>query len=197
MKNIIQPIFSNFIFQTDLKIDLKKLKVYLDGIVSSDSGRQLTNYGGYQSNDLEVTDDLSNLITQVSDSIDIVSSSVGINKKLKLDNFWLNVNGHKDFNQIHNHPHAVLSAIFYVSAPLKCGNLILKNSGGTLIKSYLDYHSLVPNVDYNLNSYLAELWKIFPEENVLTVFPSWLEHYVEPNNNETEKRISIAFNYSY
>ena len=36
-------------------------------------------------------------------------------------------------------------------------------------------------------------FKIFPQENMLLMFPSWLEHDVEPNKSKKE-RIAISFN---
>ena len=46
--------------------------------------------------------------------------------------------------------------------------------------------------DYNQQN--SSFWSFEPQENVLFIFPSFLEHKVEPNMNETEKRISISFN---
>ena len=44
------------------------------------------------------------------------------------------------------------------------------------------------------NEYNSSTWKIEPEKNLCVLFPSYLNHYVEPNLNKKE-RISISFNY--
>ena len=37
-------------------------------------------------------------------------------------------------------------------------------------------------------------WWMPSIENYLYLFPSWLSHWVEPNLNKKEERISISFN---
>ena len=47
------------------------------------------------------------------------------------------------------------------------------------------------------NPYNSATWKIPPTNNTLLLFPSWLNHTVDPNMNKKEKRISISFNLSF
>ena len=42
----------------------------------------------------------------------------------------------------------------------------------------------------------AVTWWMPSEVNTLYLFPSWLNHCVEANENKTEERISISFNTS-
>ena len=44
------------------------------------------------------------------------------------------------------------------------------------------------------NAWNSNCWFLNVENNTLTLFPSWLEHSVEPNKNATTDRISLAFN---
>ena len=39
----------------------------------------------------------------------------------------------------------------------------------------------------------SEVWSLDSSEDTLLIFPSWLDHYVEPNESD-EDRISISFN---
>ena len=51
--------------------------------------------------------------------------------------------------------------------------------------------------DKNITRYTqknSSIWSFEPEENMLFIFPSSLEHKVTPHMNKTEKRISISFN---
>ena len=45
------------------------------------------------------------------------------------------------------------------------------------------------------NEYNSSIWSIDPKENLLVLFPSNMEHFVEPNLNKNNERISISFNY--
>lgn len=190
----ITPIFSNFYSKTNLDIDLDFLKIYLNQIVLEDRGRELSNYGGYQSHDLEFNKYTRPLLTKINCCINAVAKNVGLKEnKLKIKNLWLNINSKKDFNVVHTHTGSVISGVFYIKCPENCGNLVLKNQNDDILRCYLRHSNLIGGIDYGFTQYTSEVWSITPEENTLIMFPSWLEHYVEPNNSEQE-RISIAFN---
>ena len=195
MNTYITPIFSNFYSKTNLDIDLDFLETYLRNIILEDSGRKISNYGGYQSKDLNINEYTQPLLTRVNYCVNEVAKSIGLKEnKLKLQKFWLNVNSKKDFNVPHTHNGSIISGVFYVKCPKNCGDLAFRNQNGDILRCYLRHSNLIGGIDYNFTEFTSELWSVIPEENSLILFPSWLEHYVEPNNSE-EKRISIAFNY--
>ena len=190
-------IFSDFFYQNTLNFDTTSLELYLNNVRLNDTGRKFSNYGGYQSNNLENNEYTYLFLSQISNCVKELSDGIGIKRRrLKLHNFWCNFNGPKDFNTLHTHPQSLISGVFYIKTPDNCGNLILKNRNGDLIKSYFDQWYLKEEQDYELNEITSQIWRIIPEKNNIILFPSWLEHYVEPNNS-TEERISIAFNYGY
>jgi uncharacterized protein (TIGR02466 family) len=86
-----------------------------------------------------------------------------------------------------------MSGVFYVKCSENCGDLVFKNQNDDVLRYYLRHSNLIGGVDYEFTQYTSEVWSVTPEENTLIMFPSWLGHYVEPNNSEQE-RISIAFN---
>jgi uncharacterized protein (TIGR02466 family) len=191
------PIFSDFFYKENLNIDIKFLETYLKEVMDVDEGRTVSNYGGYQSNNLDNNEYTFPLLEKVSENIQKVSNIIGIKKQgLKLHNFWLNINSKKDFNLPHVHPQSIISGVFYIKSPPNCGNLMLKNRNADLVKSYFDYWHLKEETDYAMNEITSQSWRIVPEENHLIIFPSWVEHYVEPNESDKE-RISISFNYGY
>jgi uncharacterized protein (TIGR02466 family) len=74
----------------------------------------------------------------------------------------------------------VFSGVFYLSASQDQGDIIFKNPNPFS-------HFVFPFIDdENLIHYKPETKKIL-------MFPSWLEHRVEPNLTDSP-RISIAFN---
>ena len=46
----------------------------------------------------------------------------------------------------------------------------------------------------NFNSLNSSIWRINPYKNQILIFPSWLEHMVEPSLNLNEERITLSFN---
>ena len=48
------------------------------------------------------------------------------------------------------------------------------------------------STEYNV--WNSRTWFVSVENNILVLFPSWLEHSVEPNEKATKNRISLSFN---
>ena len=89
---------------------------------------------------------------------------------------WAMVNQKHSYNAHHVHE-GLLSGVFYLQVPEDSGRLILCN----------------PAVRSDNHAIRIKDYAIQPENLALIMFPSWLEHYVEPNNSNDE-RISISFN---
>jgi len=156
---------------------------------NKDYGRISSNLGGWQSDDLfDAYTIISNLRKLIYNHIDIYSKNFKLNKKLKLDNLWININGYKDLNLPHIHPNSILSGVFYVKVPKNSGKIRFENPCLDLMESV--YQNSI--IEYN--SINSATWSLEPDENLLILFPSFLKHSVLPNMNKKEKRISISFN---
>src|SRR5262249_743488 len=116
------------------------------------------------------------------------------NRKKK-DNFrlsgWINVNRAGDFNLLHSHPGSFLSATYYVKVPpdMKGGEIYFRDPRGPAVAMYETPGIDLPWVGSGLGLPFA------PNAGHLLLFPSWLEHRVEPFAG-TGERISVAFNAS-
>jgi uncharacterized protein (TIGR02466 family) len=97
---------------------------------------------------------------------------------------WLNVHETMGYNAVHSHPGALISGVIYLSCPEGSGKLHLRDPrlGATASKSKLLLD-------------IGQEAVITPIEGFSILFPSYLEHWVEPSTcKETTHRISIAFN---
>jgi uncharacterized protein (TIGR02466 family) len=148
----------------------------------------LSNLGGYQSNDLKFNLIFLPLLKLIEIEANHLASNIEIKNNLKIDNFWLNVNAYRDLNKCHTHPHSILSGSFYVETPKNCGSIVFRHPYHSIIEMFWNNHTL------KYNKFNSTIWEFFPSEGQLLIFPSWLEHYVEPNMNEKKERISISFN---
>lgn len=96
---------------------------------------------------------------------------------------WANVHDKNGFNHGHIHREAALSGCFYLSVP---------DGGGSIC-----FHDPRPATLYTqplgkgVNKW--EKISISPKAGTFIIFPSWLEHSVEPNESE-DKRYAIAMN---
>jgi uncharacterized protein (TIGR02466 family) len=158
-------------------------------------GKKRSNSGGFQSIDMrpgnETDKDMSDLISNVTDKINEVSLAIGIPDKVYVGNYWVNINYRNSSNQQHSHAGSLLSAVFYVKVPENSGDIFFRNPNVNLQTAYLNHWHLLEKIK-NTTVTLGEI-RIRPKENMLIIFPSWLEHFVESNNSD-EERISIAFN---
>ena len=153
---------------------------YIDAIIDlsrAQSGSQKSNIGGWQSSDdLNVTMPvLRELISAINDIANDIVKDFGC-REVCIKEMWANINNHKDHNANHIHG-GILSGVFYLKVPANSGRLILCNPA---VRS--DGHIL-----------RAKNFPIQPENLACIFFPSWLEHYVEPNLSD-QSRISISFN---
>ena len=183
-------IFSSFFMREKINIDNDIIKKYCLDLQSKDAGKFVTNYGGWQSSDIRgYNKELSELIEQISHKMNHVKSILGLknNVNISLGNYWININGKGGFNIPHVHPFSLVSAVYYVNVPKDSGRLVFENP--------IQQHDYVmkPDTVETFNGINSGYWNVEPEQGELIIFPSWLRHWVEPNNTN-ENRISIAFN---
>ena len=102
---------------------------------------------------------------------------------------WMNVNRAGDFNVLHCHPGCFVSATYYVKLPaeMRGGEIVFRDPRGPAVAMYETPKIELPWVGTGTGIPYA------PSTGMLILFPSWLEHRVEPFEGEGE-RISIAFN---
>ena len=159
-------------------------------------GRESSNIGGWQSWDFTPPVMKNNPLGELHDNIMqhayACADDFGFqNYSLSMLNLWINVNKKGNSNAAHTHPGAVLSGVYYLSLPSCCyGNLIFQ-------RNPVDQHlreswGCSDNFD-RYNDLLADEYDIYPEEDRLIIFPSWLTHRVDASAGDGE-RISISFN---
>ena len=189
----IQEIFSVPIYKIKLDLNVKELQAFCQwkSIDEYESGRVVSNRGGYHSNDLSLDDvTLQPLIEEIkTHSSKFAKTFISKNKQI-LNNIWFNINLYKDSNISHNHAGDDISGVYYIKTPNECGNIIFEHPAQDLF----DYYFLNVENPEEVNTYNARTWWMPSEVNMLYLFPAWLNHSVELNKNKTEERISISFN---
>ena len=194
----IHDIFRVPVYSTQLNLDIKKLQSFCNEYQQKDTGKTLSNVGGYHSNDLP----LNKLKWPLGESLHPLIKEIGIhsskfakefinNNEQVLDSVWINISLYKDINRSHNHPFSDISGVYYVKTPDDCGNIVFEHPALDVLNYYLDDNNTIIE---EFNAYTSPTWWKPAVENRLYLFPGWLKHYVEPNLNKTEERISISFN---
>jgi uncharacterized protein (TIGR02466 family) len=108
-------------------------------------------------------------------------------QSVKIKSMWAIINSQGAWNQKHHHSNSDISAAYYVDAHDNCGDIVFYDPRPARV--YKHPIAIKPN---NLN---ATVNSIKPEPGLLVLFPSYLEHSVNPNMSD-KKRIVISFNLS-
>ena len=186
----ITDIFRIPLYQVELRLDVKKLQSFCKKWQHNHLGISKSNKGGYQSNSLTKDDPLIHSLIQELEHHSTSFANKFINKKRqKVDNLWMNENGYKDSNVTHVHPNSILSGAYYIKTPKNCGDLQFEHPAMDSLVYYTDTITY-DNPDIYNSGYIM----VPAIENILYIFPSWLKHSVQSNQNVKEERISISFN---
>lgn len=184
---LIENIFSSFLASTYIH-PTKELVDYVLETTSKDQCRRqdLIN----QSNFLDLN------LFPIRDIVDIVQDNFNdLHNKIELSDThrqivseaWVNIGNNINIDSIHCHPGRVFSAVYYLEADNDCGDLIFTNPNNSLV------HTLHPTFIKSYNCFNSHNYRLIPKKGLLVIFPSYLQHYVQPNLSKGN-RISLAFN---
>jgi uncharacterized protein (TIGR02466 family) len=152
-------------------------------------GVKKSNLFGYHSpeNIHEEETRIHPLLHYVGEMVLKAAEDIGfISVDVALTSVWFNINDSRQcMNAEHTHGDT-FSGVFYLKTPEGSGKLVLQNPGINRLWSGL---SLVERK----NQFTGEKISIAPIEGNIILFPSYLPHWVEPNDHDDE-RISISFN---
>jgi len=152
-------------------------------------GIKKSNFNGWHSKDFDLIDETpKKFINAVSSNINTAFNDMDwdIEKQIiKIKSIWAIINEKGASNERHHHGNSALSAAYYVRAPKNCGDIVFYDPRPAPVFS----HPIAkkPNI---LN---ATVNSITPEEGLLVLFPSYLDHSVKPNLSSNQ-RIVISFN---
>ncbi len=146
-----------------------------------------SNVKGFQSKPFKINnndDILHNFINKSTANMSSIGSSVEMNIWA-----WINVNPPSAYHIKHMHPQSNLSGVLWIKTPKNCGKVVFENPlSFQASKEIFAYTEL-----YRKNTNTHLYYEYEPYEGGMLIFPSYLEHLVEPNESE-EDRISVAFN---
>ena len=160
------------------------------------AGADKSNRGGWHSSGNifdQDADPIGILRGLVLDALDDANQAIGSKAdfsklRLKLSG-WMNMNPKGAFNAPHTHPGAHWSGVYYVAQPKT-------NSHNSGMIEFLDARTDLPNWRILDASPFRLKKRLRPMPGDLILFPSYLVHWVYPNEADGE-RVSIAFNATY
>ena len=160
------------------------------------SGVSKSNRGGWHSEGNLFESEAPSIVQIKEAARDAVLTVTNkVNEKFSPDDFnlklfaWMNANPVGGYNAPHTHPGAHWSGVYYVAQPD-----IEEGSSGMI--EFLDPRSDMQHWKILGASAFQQKLTFRPSVGDLIVFPSYLMHWVHPNQSR-EERVSIAFNATF
>jgi len=152
-------------------------------------GTKKSNVNGWHSDEFDLkNENLKNFISEISKNIGSAIKDMDWDLEtqiVKITSMWSIINNKDAFNEKHHHGNSALSAAYYVKAEQNAGNIVFYDPR----QANVFHHPISKQV----NSVNAQVQSITPKAGTLVLFPSYLEHKVNPNLSN-EERIVISFN---
>jgi len=156
----------------------------MEGWVSGQMSKKKTviksNRGGWQSELQKSNDTFNPLVQKINEVCKNINLGV---KETLITQLWVNVNKRGDWNAIHQHGDvAYLSGTYYVKVPKDSGKLVFRDPRpGAICNNFTSQR-----FDK------GEFRRVNITDGLLMLWPSYLDHFVEPSQTD-EERISISF----
>jgi uncharacterized protein (TIGR02466 family) len=182
-------LFPTRIWQSQLNTLLPQLADWESAVLAmraaspKPAGR--TNRQGWNSEDMAVLEQpaFAPLRQAIRSACEIALGEMGIRTADFQLQSWINMHDRGGFNFLHVHEGCLLCGAFYLKVPQQSGHLVFRDPRPGVVHGAIK--GSVPNGYGDVH--------LTPSTGLLVLFPSWMEHYVEPHGND-EPRISISFN---
>lgn len=166
----------------------KDLEKNILNLSKNDPGISKSNIKGWHSqNKIYEMPEYRELGKLLFDMQNQIYEEEGLEPSPVIGNMWANINPKGAFNTSHIHSNCLWSGVYYVRTPNNCGNLNIKDPRAVSLMTLPSYNKKLKPHQWREVSYN-------PVAGRCIMFPSWLEHYVEPNQSD-DIRISISFNF--
>ena len=171
-------------------LNAEDLSDWILDMSKNDSGVKRSNLGGWHSGDYKKpSPEFETLWSMIDRSVNHFHEQQGLFSNVYITSLWFNVNHFGSSNSPHTHPNSIWSGVYYIKTPENCGSIGFVNPN--VSQSWIIPKSIMS--DEAAKDKFLQTFLIKPEKNVLYVFPSWLQHFVDANMSQ-EERISLSFN---
>lgn len=189
----ITEIFPTYLANYKSGINLDTVLDECFQMEEENDGVKISNVGGWQSDWIDITSEpFDVLVPEILKTLQTVIEYTKLKPHYTISNAWININRANCSNLVHMHPEAAISGVFYIKVPVNSGKIKFLNPARIGITSNVsnDQWATKP-----FDRPITEVYEYLPVPGEVLMFPSWLEHYVENNDNvDNEPRVSIAFN---
>ena len=132
------------------------------------------------------TEKFDNLLERINTQLNYFAEMYGLNT-LELTNSWVNRQTIGSKLKTHSHPDSKISGVLYLQTDDKSSQLYFYNPN-----PYNKIQNFNVTTEFNWSWYSLK-----PINCQLILFPSWLEHGSNDDQNQTDERIALSFNSNF
>jgi uncharacterized protein (TIGR02466 family) len=137
-------------------------------------------------NDLQGHDDFAELVETIRGATKEIFSELRIpTNDFLVTGMWVNLRPPGTQHPAHTHPNNYLSGTYYVTAPAGGDAIVFRDPR---VETNIIAPQFSEQTDLNAREIMVPV-----KPGMLVMFPSWLPHFVPPNQGNVD-RISISFN---
>ena len=151
-----------------------------DHVLLSNGKSNFDEYGG-----LLFQPALEQLKNDIQNSVHKFATALGI-FPIKIANNWFNIMGPGGTVRAHRHPGSIISGAYYIRAPEGSSSIHFNNP--------LNPARMLERAQYPNPFNVTEQY-VTCTEDTLVLFPSWLEHYTNENDNDSGTVMSFNTDY--
>ena len=186
---IAEGFFPTLIYAKDVNLDTNQLANDIVAWSKQDKGIKKTNVKGWHSEtNMHEMPQFKSLVDELFKMQFEVFKEEWLDREPRLGNMWANINPPGGYNRPHIHANSLFSGVYYIKAPANSGKLVCNDPRPGV-------QTVMPTRKKGQPP--KHLWRevhLEPKVNRIIMFPSWLWHYVEPNESN-DIRISVSFNF--
>ena len=186
---IAEGFFHTLIYAKDVDLNTDQLANDIVAWSKQDKGIKKTNVKGWHSEtNMHEMPQFKSLVDELFKMQFEVFKEEWLDREPRLGNMWANINPPGGYNRPHIHANSLFSGVYYIKAPANSGKLVCNDPRPGV-------QTVMPTRKKGQPP--KHLWRevhLEPKVNRIIMFPSWLWHYVEPNESN-DIRISVSFNF--
>ena len=186
---IAEGFFPTLIYAKDVDLNTDQLANDIVAWSKQDKGVKKTNVKGWHSEtNMHEMPQFKSLVDELFKMQFEVFKEEWLDREPRLGNMWANINPPGGYNRPHIHANSLFSGVYYIKAPANSGKLVCNDPRPGV-------QTVMPTRKKGQPP--KHLWRevhLEPKVNRIIMFPSWLWHYVEPNESNNI-RISVRFNF--
>lgn len=197
MQHKIYPLFSVPLFKINIgPLDTIE-RTWIDSLEypdkavardSSDDHMEPVNRGMHILN----SGQLKNTKIKIKNALDYFTKTcMGIEQEFRITTSWINKIPETEWIQQHSHANSVISGVYYIQTTPQCSPIVFNKP---FLYTNFAHQTVQITFDEKINNqYNTEHLGIKPVIGDVLLFPSWLEHTVNPQQPNVD-RIGLAFN---